>query len=143
MPGDVVARVALQADEVGDLGRLDAVARLDSLRRVDLDVGDASRGHHQADVLGHELERVAVGRDDARLHAGLVGLGRERGDDVVGLPALELEVLVPERLDDRPEVRELLAQEVGHGRRSALYSASISLRCVGRVSHATATPRGL
>ena len=112
--GDVVARVALEPDEVRDLVGPDAVARLDALRRVDLDVRDAARGHHQADVLGDELERVAVGRDDARLDARLVRLRRERRDDVVGLPALELEVLVPERLDDRPEVRELLAQEVRH-----------------------------
>jgi hypothetical protein len=34
---------------------------------------------------------------------------RERGDDVVRLPALELEVAVAERLYDRTEVRELLA----------------------------------
>ena len=46
--------------------------------------------------------------------AGLVGAGRERRDHVVRLPALELEVAVAERLDDRPEVRELLAQQVRH-----------------------------
>ncbi len=39
---------------------------------------------------------------------------RQRRDDVVGLPALELEVPVPERLHDRSEVRELLTQKVGH-----------------------------
>jgi hypothetical protein len=38
----------------------------------------------------------------------------ERRDHVVRLPALELEVPVPERLDDGAEVRELLAQEVRH-----------------------------
>ena len=112
--GDVVARVPLEADEVRDLVGPDSVASLDALGRVDLDVGHATRRHHQADVLGDELERVAVGRDDARLDSCLVGLRRERRDDVVGLPALELEVRVAERLDDRSEVRELLAQEVGH-----------------------------
>ena len=79
-----------------------------------MDVGDTARGHHQAHVLGDELERIPVGRDDAGLHSGGVGAGREGGDDVVCLPALELEVAVAERLDDRPEVRELLAQEIGH-----------------------------
>ena len=64
--GDVVRGVALQPDEVRDLVRPDAVARLDALRRVDLDVADAARRHHQADVVRDELERVAVGRDDAR-----------------------------------------------------------------------------
>ncbi len=111
---DVVARVALEPDEVRDLVGPDPIPGLDALRRVDLDVRDSPRGHHQADVLGDELERVAVGRDDARLHSRLVRPGRERGDDVVGLPALELEVPVPEGLDDRTEVRELLAEQVGH-----------------------------
>ena len=111
---DVVGRVALEPDEVRHLVGPDAVAELDALGRVDVDVGDAARRHHQRHVLGAELEGVAVGRDDARLHARLVGARRERGDDVVRLPALELEVPVAERLDDRPEVRELLAEEVRH-----------------------------
>ena len=111
---DVVRGVALEPDEVRHLLGPDPVARLDAVGRVDVDVGDAARGHHQRDVLRDELERVAVGRDDGRLDPGLVGLRRERGDHVVGLPALELEVPVAERLDDRPEVRELLAQQVRH-----------------------------
>jgi hypothetical protein len=78
------------------------------------DVRHAARRHHQRDVLAAELERVTVGRDHAGLDPRLVGPGRERRDHVVRLPALELEVPVPERLDDRPEVRELLAQQVGH-----------------------------
>ena len=111
---DVVGRVALETDEVGHLVRADAVAGLDTLGGVDLDVGDPARGHHQRDVLRAELERVAVGRDDARAQPLGVGVRRERGDDVVRLPALELEVLVAERLDDRPEARELLAQQLRH-----------------------------
>ena len=111
---DVVGGVALQADEVRHLLGLDPEAQLDPLGRVDVDVGDAARGHHQRDVVAHELEGVAVGRDDRRLDPGLVGAVGERGDHVVGLPALELEVAVAERLDDRPEVRELLPQQVRH-----------------------------
>jgi hypothetical protein len=113
-PGDVVARVPLEPDEVRDLVGSDPVPRLDALGRVHLDVRHASGGHHQADVLGHELERVAVGRDNTRPDTRGVGLRRERRDHVVGLPALELEVLVAERLDDRTKVRELLAQEIRH-----------------------------
>ena len=112
--GDVVGRVALEADEVGHLVGADPVAELDALGRVDVDVRDAARRHHQHDVRGAELEGIAVGRDDGRLHARLVGARRERRDHVVRLPALELEVAVAERLDDRPEVRELLAQEIRH-----------------------------
>ena len=50
----------------GTLSGGDPEPGLDALGRVDVHVGDAARGHHQADVLGDELERVAVGRDDAR-----------------------------------------------------------------------------
>ena len=112
--GDVVARVALEPDEVGDLRRANAVPRLDALRRVHLDVRDTARRHHQADVLRDELKCVAIGGDDAGLEPRLVGERRERRDHVVRFPPLELEVLVAERLDDRPEVRELLAQEIRH-----------------------------
>ena len=112
--GDVVGGVALEPDEVRDLVGPDPVPCLDPLGRVDVDVADAARRHHQADVLGDELEGVAVGRDDAGPDPGFVRAGRERRDHVVGLPALELEVAIAERLDDRPQVGELLAQQVRH-----------------------------
>ena len=112
--GNVVGGVPLEADEVRNLLRAEPVAGLDALRRVHLDVRDPSGSHHQAHVLGAELERVAIRRDDARSHTGGVGPSGEGRDHVVGLPALELEVPVTEGLDDRPEMRELLAQQVGH-----------------------------
>ena len=111
---DVVGRVALEPDEVGNLLRSDAVAREDALGRVHVHVRDPPRRHHQGDVVADELERVAIRRDDGGLDPGLVGPRGERGDDVVGLPALELEVPVAERLDDRAEMRELLGEEVRH-----------------------------
>ena len=112
--GDVVGRVALEADEVGDHVRPDPVALDDALRRVDDDVLHAARGHHDADVVGGELERVAVGRDHADLVPGVLRHPREGADDVVGLLPLDLQVAVPERLDDRLEPRLLLPQEIGH-----------------------------
>ena len=117
---DVVGRVALEPDEVRHLVGTDPVAKLDAFGRVDVDVGDAARRHHQDDVRRAELEGVAVGGDDGRLHARLVRPRRQRRDHVVRLPALELEVAIAERLDDRAEVRELLAQEIGIGRRPSL-----------------------
>ena len=120
--------VALEADEVRHLVGPDAVAQLDPLRRVDVHVRDAARRHHQRDVRRAELEGVAVGGDDRRLHSGLVGAGGERRDHVVRLPAFELEVAVAERLDDRPEVRELLAQEIRHRPPALLVD---DVRCLG------------
>jgi hypothetical protein len=112
---DVVRRVAFEPDEIGDLVGPDSVASVDALGRVHVHVGDAPRGHHQADVVGDELERVAVGGDDACPDAGFVGAGGKRRDHVVRLPALELEVAVAERLDDGTEVGELLLQQSRHG----------------------------
>ena len=60
-PGDVVGGVALEADEVGYLGGVDAVALADPLGGVDDHVGDAARRHHDADVVGGQLEGVAIG----------------------------------------------------------------------------------
>ena len=111
---DVVGAVAFQTDEVRDLLGLDPVARLDALGCVHLHVAHTARGHHERDVVSDELEGIAVGRHDRRLDAGLVGARRKRRDHVVRLPALELEVAVAERLDDRAEVRKLLRKQVGH-----------------------------
>ena len=129
--GDVVRRVALQADEVRHLVGADAVPELDPLGRVDVDVRDAPRRHHQRDVLAAELERVPVGGDDTGADPGLVRARGERRDHVVRLPPLELEVRVAERLDDRAEVRELLAEQVGH-RPAPLLVRLGDLRPVGR-----------
>src|SRR5581483_702373 len=90
--------------------------------------------------LGAELERVPVGRDDARPDPGRVRAGRERRDHVVGLPALELEVPVAEGLDDRPEVGELLAEQVGHRPAPLLVDHLGRLRDRGAV-HRPGVPR--
>ena len=114
MPGharDVVGGVALEPDEVGHEPRRDAVAGLDALGRVDVHVGHAARREQHADVLGDELEGVAVVRDHAGGDPLLVRAQAERADHVVGLVALELDVAVPERLDQRAQVRLLLLEQ--------------------------------
>ena len=109
--GDVVGGVALEPDEVGHEPRRDAVAGLDALGRVDVHVGHAARRQQHADVVGDELEGVAVVRDHAGRDALLVGAQAERADHVVGLVALELDVAVAERLDERAQVRLLLLEQ--------------------------------
>ena len=102
-PGDVVGGVALEADEVGDLGGVDAVALADPLGGVDDHVGDAARRHHDADVVGGQLEGVAIGRDDADAVAVALGHGGQGADHVVGLHPLDADVAVAEGLDQRRE----------------------------------------
>ena len=125
--GDVVARVALEPVEVGDeLGR-DAVALDDRLVVVHLRLGDpAARRHDLHDAVGvDELERVAVAGDDDRRdrRIRLTGALGDRGDDVVGLEAVDVHVAVAEGLDERLEVRPLLAEQ-----RRALRAAGLVLR---------------
>ena len=113
--GDVVARVALEADEVGDqLGR-DAVALDDALAVIDLRVRDAPRGGHDPHAVADELVGVAVAGDDHHGDLALLGLADERCDHVVGLEALDGDVAVAERLDERPERGPLLLEQVGAG----------------------------
>ncbi len=110
--GDVVAGVALEADEVRDqLGR-DAVAVDHALAVVDLGVGDAAAGGHDPHAVGDELVGVAVAGDDHHGDPALLGLLGQRGDHVVGLVALDGDVAVAERLDERAQVRPLELQQV-------------------------------
>ena len=108
---DVVRGVALEADEVGYETRRDAVARLHAVGRVDVHVGHAARREQHADVLGHQLEGVAVVGDHAGRDPLLVRAQAERADHVVGLVALVLDVAVAERLDQRAQVRLLLLEQ--------------------------------
>ena len=111
--GDVVAGVALQADEVRDqLGR-DPVAVDHALAVVDARVGDPARGGHDLHhAVVDELVRVAVAGDDHGWDGwlGRPSLFHDRRDHVVGLEPLDSEVAVAERVDQRLEVRPLLLE---------------------------------
>jgi hypothetical protein len=111
--GDVVRRVALEAVEVGDQLGPDAVAVDHGLVVVDLRVRDAATGRHHAHArLGvDDLERVPVAGDDHHGDALVAGALGDRGDDVVGLEAVDLHVAVAERLDERLEMRPLLLEQ--------------------------------
>ena len=113
MPGMSSEGSPLSPRKSGTSRRRDAVARLDALRRVHVDVGHAAGREQHGDVLGCELERVAIVRDHGRRDAGLLRPRGERADHVVGLVSLERDVAIAERLDERAEVRLLLAQQIG------------------------------
>jgi hypothetical protein len=110
---DVVGGVALEADEVGDERRRDAVAVEHRLGVVDRRVGDPAAGRHHAHAVLHELEEVAVAGHDHHVDPLLVRLARERGDHVVRLVALDAHVRVAESVHERVEVRPLLLEQVG------------------------------
>ena len=111
--GDVVGGVAAQPHQVGDQLRRHAVALLDGGGVVDLRLADPFRGAHHPHPLADQLVGVAVAGDDHHLDPLLARLADQRGDHVVGLVALDLDVGVAEGLDQRHQVRPLLAQQVG------------------------------
>ena len=78
--GDVVGGVALQAVEVGDQLRRDAVAVDHRLAVVDLRLGDPARGrHHLDEAVGvDQLEGVAVAGDDHHRHRAARRAARAR-----------------------------------------------------------------
>ena len=110
--GDVVGGVAAQAHQVGDQLRRHPVALFDRGAVVDLRLGDPARGAHHPHPVADQLVGVAVAGDDHHLDPLLARLSRQRGDHVVGLEAVDLDVGVAEGLDQRHQVRPLLAQQV-------------------------------
>ena len=115
--GDVVGRVALEAVEVGDeLGRDAVVEVVDALGRHDLHVGDALLGGDDLHVLGGELVHVAVAGEEEHLKAGLLAAAGERAEDVVTLPALELDHGHVERAQQVLHHGELLVEGGVHRR---------------------------
>ena len=64
--GDVVGRVALKPEEVGELGRCDTVALEDLVGAVDRDVGDALLGRDDVGELAHELIDVLIAGHEQR-----------------------------------------------------------------------------
>lgn len=111
--GEVVGRVAAQRGEVRVLGGGQAVLLEDLLRGEAGQLGDTLGGVEDRDVVGDQLEGVAVARDDRDLEALRGGLLRERGDDVVGLEALDREPLDVHRVEQLADQLDLALELVG------------------------------
>ena len=101
---NVIGRIAHESLEIDELERLKAILLLKGSRVIVLELRDALLGQEHAQVWPHELQGVAVARDDAHIIALSRGLRRERAEDVVGLVV----VLLEER---DAHVRGELAQE--------------------------------
>ncbi len=85
---EVVRRVTAQRREVGVLAGREAVLLGDLLRREARQLRDALGRVEHGDVVGDQLEGVAVTGDDQDLEAGRLRLGGERRDDIVRLIAV-------------------------------------------------------
>ncbi len=110
---EVVRRLALEGDEIGPLLRRNAVLLHHSLGVEPGHIGDAAPRHHHADAIAHELEHVAVARDDQYLVAFRLRLLGQRGQQVVGFVAFELDDRDAHRVEDFADQRELLAELIG------------------------------
>ena len=85
--GDVVGRVALKPEEIGELGGRDAIALEDLVGAVDRDVGDALLGRDDVGELAHELVDVLIaGHKQRAVPERLVARGHG-AQDVVAFPA--------------------------------------------------------
>ena len=111
---DVVGRVALQRLVVDHLAGHEVEPLGDPRRVVEDRVLDAGAGRHQARVVGDELEHVEVAGHDRRVEAAPLGVDGDRPDDVVGLVPGQLVDGDAQRLDHLADLRELVAQVVGH-----------------------------
>ena len=140
--GNVVGGVALEAVEIRyELGRDAVVQVVHALGRHDGDVGEALASGHHVHVVGHELVHVAVARDQVHVAPLALAAARERAQDVIALPALELDHgdgQAGEQLLDHGE----LSSQVGvHGRALGLVlgqhlHADLRAALVERAHHA-------
>ena len=110
--GQVVRRVAAQRGQQHVLRRRHPAALEDARLVVERVVADAALvvEHAHPGVL-HELEAVAVARDDDHLGLALDRLGGQRGQDVVGLEARRLDHRDGQRLHDLADHVELRWQQ--------------------------------
>ncbi len=111
--GEVVGRVAAQRREVRVLGGGQAVLLEDLLRGEAGQLGDALGGVEDRDVVGDQLEGVAVAGDDGDLEALRDGLLGQRGDHVVGLEPLDGEPLDVQGVEQLADQLDLALELVG------------------------------
>lgn len=109
----VVRRVAAQGREVGVLLRAQSVLLLDLGRGEAGQLRDALGGVQHGGVIAHELEGVAVAGDDQHVEARGLGLGGERGDDVVRLEAVHGEPYGVHRVQQLTDQLDLTLELVG------------------------------
>ncbi len=113
--GNVIDRVAHQAEQVDDLVGRDSEFILDPFLIAPFDWRHGHFAFHVRRILPHgddvwvgdELAQVFVVRDNDGLHLFLLTLLRERSDDVVRFIAIETKVLDPERLANLLNIRQL------------------------------------
>ena len=114
--GDVVGRVALEAQEVDELVGAHAVALLHLGRAVDGHVGDALLRGDDARLVAGQLVGVLVARHEQRLVSQLLVACGHRAQDVVTLPALDAHDGHVHGLEQLLDDGELHLQVVVHGR---------------------------
>jgi hypothetical protein len=136
---DIVRAVADESQVVGHLGRWHAQPLGGVVRGHPLGIhsgGAAPPGVQEPGMVVDELVEVLVPGDDDRLEPCLLGLGGQRPDHVVRLPALSLDDGHPERLDQLPTARQGGFELVRHllARRLVL-GVHLGPEAVTRVEH--------
>ena len=114
---NIVRAVAHQTLEVDHMDGREAIFRLKEFRRIARGARLPALRNHKLDrhMLRHELQAVAVARDDHAVPARRGADFPRRAEDVVGLPALAFEDGNVHRAQDVLHQRHLLRQLLRHG----------------------------
>jgi hypothetical protein len=110
--GDVVGRVATQADQIGHLIRTDPIALNDAVGINVLHLADAGDGTNDGRAGRGQLVRVTVVREDERGAPGGLLEGGQRRADVIGLPRRDADGGDAERADERWQGIQLVDQGI-------------------------------
>ena len=132
--GQVVARVAAQGCEVGILPRGEPVLLQHGLRGEPGQLTDALTGVEHRDVVTDQLQRVAVTRHHQNPVPLILGLRRERRDDVVSLEPGLRQHRDAQCAEDLFGDVDLAAELVGR-RRPALLVLRVFLLAEGLAGH--------
>jgi hypothetical protein len=110
--GNVVGRVATQADQIGHLIRTDPVALNDAVGIDVLHLADARDGTNDGRAGRGQLVRVAVVREDERGAPGGLLEGGQRRADVIRLPRRNADGGDAERADEHRQGIQLVDQGI-------------------------------
>ncbi len=88
---DVVGHIAHQSLEIRYQFRPEPVFRAHFFGAVLIEFGYAAPREHHPNAVGDQLQSIAVARYDKRLIPSLVRHARQGADDIIGLPAVQLD----------------------------------------------------
>ena len=113
--GNVVTRIALEAQEIGNEARRDTVALHDLFGRVDNDIGHALASRHDARGVTRELVGILITRDEKDTVAICLAARGHSAQDVIALIPVHRDAGDVHRLEQALNHGELHGEALVHG----------------------------